>query len=226
MKKNKKANPHCPVPGCKTTQPHANNPIVKGLIQAFAPPNKMTMWAKTAMGELTHSICRDLDDKKVFAWYSRLRQPEELYFRTLYALFIASEKELHHILSGDIPNSLSGYYEKVNRVVFQGRGLLYASQPGLKFGPFKPIDTLHEGAHASFPAFMACIGFSLHPEWVPPVEKYRKHLDTYYTYLNYMQGMFESGKSKTDVLSAVINMHRPASYWQAQPGGRSEGNKP
>jgi len=38
------------------------------------------------MAELSQSICRDLAEKKIFAWISRLRPPEEIYIRTLYAL--------------------------------------------------------------------------------------------------------------------------------------------
>ena len=80
------------------------------------------------MAELRESICRDLTENKIFAWYSRLRLPEELYIRTLYALFIATDKELIHILSGATPNGLSPLYSKVNEVVFEGRGLLQVSQ--------------------------------------------------------------------------------------------------
>ena len=58
----------------------------------------MTLWTRLAMGELTESISRDREENKIFAWYSRLRLPEELYYRTLYALFVATEDELHHVL--------------------------------------------------------------------------------------------------------------------------------
>src|SRR5439155_18471630 len=115
----KKTNPHCPVSGCKTAKPHANDPVVKGLILEFAPPEKMTMWALAAIVELRESVCRDLKDKKVFAFMTRLRQPEELYIRVLYALFIATEKELHHILSGEMPNGFFGLYPQVNDLVFE-----------------------------------------------------------------------------------------------------------
>ena len=40
--KKKKVNPHCPVPGCRTDKPHAGDPIVKGMIVEYAPPEKMT----------------------------------------------------------------------------------------------------------------------------------------------------------------------------------------
>src|SRR5258708_20680059 len=93
-----KLNPHCPVRGCKTVTPHAADPFTKQLIQEFGPPARMVTWALAAMTELMESICRDLIEKKVLAWYTRLRQPEEIYVTALYAIFIADEKELHHDL--------------------------------------------------------------------------------------------------------------------------------
>ena len=79
---------------------------------------------RSAIAELGRSISRDLAEGKYFAWFTRMRQPEELYVRTVYALFIATEKELHHIISGETPNGLAGYYRAVNKIVFEGRGLL------------------------------------------------------------------------------------------------------
>jgi hypothetical protein len=134
-----KNNPNCPVQWCQTDKPHADDPTVKGLIQLFAPPEQMTFWVLHGMAELRDSIVRDMKDSKLFAWFTRLRQPEELYIRTLYALFIANEQELHHILSGDLPNGLSALYVKVNEVVFEGRGLLRAERPGLNYGSFTPF---------------------------------------------------------------------------------------
>jgi len=209
----KKINPHCPVRGCETKKPHVDDPIVKGLIHEFAPPEKMTVWTLVAMRELRESICRDLTDNKVFAWYSRLRLPEELYIRTLYALFIATDKELPHILSGDRPNGLSPLYSKVNELVFEGRGLLQASQPGLNHGTFKPMDILHDGAHGSFRALMTCVGLSRNREYLPPPERYCEYLAKYCAYLEYMHGMFKAGKEKKHVLAGLRNMHRPASHW-------------
>jgi len=210
----KRPNPHCPVIGCRTPRPHADDPIVKGLIHAFGPPAAMALWSLTAMAELRESICRDLIEKKIFAWYTRLRQPEELYIKTLYALFVASERELHHLLSGDTPNSLAKLYESVNGAVFLGRGLLQTEQPGLTQGTFKPADMLNDGAHASFSAFMSCIGLIRNPQFLPSPEKYCSHLGKYCDYLNYMHEMFKAGKEKTHILQGVINLHRPASDWK------------
>lgn len=212
----KKTNPHCPVPGCRATQPHAADPIVKAMIIEFSPPEKMVFWVRAAIAELGRSISRDLAEGKYFAWHTRLRQPEEMYIRTLYALFIANEKELHHILSGATPNGFSQLYSAVNELVFEGRGLLLVDQPGLDYGTFKPMETLHDGAHASFRAFLTCIGFKKNPEYLPSPQAYSKHLVTYCKYLDYMEGMFKAGKEKKHVLEGVKNLHRPASHWQAK----------
>jgi len=36
-----------------------------------AAARNLTLWARTAMAELSQSICRDLTEKKVFAWLTR-----------------------------------------------------------------------------------------------------------------------------------------------------------
>jgi hypothetical protein len=216
VQQKKKENPHCPVPGCRTKQPHADDQIVKGMIAEFGPPAKMVSWVRSAIAELGRSISRDLSEGKYFAWFTRMRQPEELYVRTLYALLIATEKELHHIISGETPNGLAGYYRSVNKIVFEGRGLLLDDQPGLSYGTFKPMETLHDGAHVSFKAFLTVIGMKKNPEFLPSQQTYVQHLVTYCKYLDYMEEMFNAGKEKKHVLDGVINLHRPASYWQEQ----------
>jgi hypothetical protein len=216
--KRSRVNPYCPVPGCRTKQPHQDDAIVKGLIAEFGPPEKLTAWVLAAMAELRGSIVNDLAEKRIFAWQTRLRQPEELYIRALYLLFIASDREKHHILSGEMPSGLSGLYSKVNEKVFEGRGLLQTEQSGLTYGSFTPMETLNDGAHVSFRAFATCIGTVRNPQYLGSdfPEKYFKHLNTYCNYLNYMRNMFEGGKSTDDVLAAVKNLHKPASYWAEQ----------
>jgi len=209
MPKKIKRNPFCPVPGCRTIAAHLEDPIVTGLMRAFAPPDKMAQWSLVAMAELSQSISRDLADKKVFAFHTRIRQPEELYIRTLYALFVASDRELPHISSGAMPNGLSSLYREVNRVVFEGHGLLLEQQPGRSYGAFAPIDALNDGAHVSFRSFLTCIGWARNPEQIPSQEVYCRHLQTYCAYLEYIHDMFKAGKRKEDVLAGVKNLHRP-----------------
>jgi hypothetical protein len=221
-----KTNPHCPVRGCRTNKPHVDDPIVDGLIRVFASPANLTSCVHHAMAELRDSICRDLADGKLFAWHARLRQPEELYIRALYALFISGEKELPHILSGDMPNGLSGLYSKVNAVVFEGRGPLQVSQPGLNYGEFTPMDTLNDGAHISFKSLMTSISLAKNPNYISGYAgRYFEHLNTYCAYLNHLHGLFKAGRPKDVVLAAAINLHRPASYWEAQQK-RAQGTNP
>jgi len=156
---------------------------------------------------LRDSICRDLAENKLFAWYSRLRQPEELYIRTLYV------HEVPHILSGDAPNSFSTLYAQVNKTIFEGRGEVVNKKHGLNVIPTSLIDHLNDGAHVAFPALQMCVTLARMPEHVMDVGKYYKHLDDFCTKLNYIRQIFEGGKEKRHVLGGVINLHRPASYW-------------
>src|SRR5215510_63405 len=100
MAKNKSApNPHCPVAGCRTTAPHASDSTVANFLKIFEDPRRMTGLARTGMSQLLVSMDQDWSRKLQFAWFCRIRQTEELLYKTLYAVFFASEKELHHMLS-------------------------------------------------------------------------------------------------------------------------------
>jgi hypothetical protein len=77
------------------------------------------------------------------------------------------------------------------------------------------MDSLNDGAHASFRAMMTCIGLARDPQLVPSPDVYCRHLATYCNYLGYMHDMFKGGKDKKDVLVGVRNMHKPA--WKASP---------
>jgi hypothetical protein len=206
----KKTSLYCPVSGCHAKAPHASDPIVRGLIQEFGPPEKMAMWTLAAMVELSKSIHKDLAEKRLFAWFTRLRQPEELYIRTLYALFVASDQELHHLLSGEPPHGLSRLYSRVNKLVFDGKGLLQAPQPGARISTFKPIDVLQDGNHVSFRALMSCIGWANHLATPPSPEAYSRHLGNYCQQLDYIHGMFKAGKGKQEVLAGLIRLRRSA----------------
>jgi hypothetical protein len=210
MSGKKKINPHCPVSGCRTTKAHADDQFVKALLLEIAAPERMAIWAAHAMEELRDSICRDIAEGKTLSWHARLRQPEELYIKTLYCLFIATSSELDHILSGEVPNGLSSMYDKVNQVIFEARGTLKAQHQGLFSGAFTPMETLNDGAHVSFRSVMTSISLRAHPEYVPPDlhERYSKHLSTYVSRLNYIHGMFKAGRTKADVLNGMINLHR------------------
>jgi hypothetical protein len=206
-----KINPHCCVPGCKADKQHADDPVVKYLISLFGDPAEMAHWTLAAMVELRDSICRDLAEKKYLAWFTRSRQPEELYYRTLYAMFIATPEELYHILSGDMPNGFGNYYREVNKVILQGKGKLDFEQPGMYSGTFKAMDMLNDAAHASFGGLATATMFYRDPAKAPSVDAWCKHLNTYCAYLNHMYELFKAGRDKSVVLAALKNMHAPLS---------------
>ena len=163
-------------------------------------------------------MAADLAAGRNFALITRSRQQEELYIRALYALFIATPEGLAHIMSDYAPNSFSLMYRAVNKVIFEGRGILEVSHPGLTHGSFTAMDTINRGAHASFSTMMTVIGFARHPEYLEPYTsgRYFSHISVYCSYLNHVQKLFEAGRDKSTVLVALINMHRPKSFWEAQ----------
>jgi hypothetical protein len=177
-----------------------NDPVVQGLSREFSDPHKLSFWVKGAIAELGHSMQRDLQENRIFAYLSRMRQPEELYYRALYALFIAKENELPHLFSGDAPNSLSAIYEAVNREILDNRGALKTPQTGLRGEQFTAMRNLNDSAHVSFPFLLSAIGVARTPEYQKDFPKHLAHLNQYCAYLNYMEGAFAAGKTKADVL--------------------------
>ena len=192
----------------------------------FAAPDRMTRWVQAAMLELRDSICRDLAENKLFAWYSRLRQPEELYYRTLYVLFIATDDEVPHILSGDMPNSFSALYAQVNKIILEGRGEVLNKKQGLNMVPTALIDHLNDAAHLAFTALQMSAALAERPEQImEEVGKCYKHLDSYCVKLNHIREMFEGGMEKRHVLGGLMNLHRPASYWDQKSKEAREGDQ-
>lgn len=204
---------YCAVPGCTTKLAHMDDPIVQGLHMEFSDPVKLTSWVKAALGELINSIHADLKENRVLAYMSRWRQPEELYYRALYVLFIATPDEIPHVLSGDTPNGFAAIYRSVNNVIMEDRGTLEKLQPGLTGGEFTAMRTLNDSAHGSFRFIISCVGMARNPEFQKNFPKHFEHLNRYWKYLDYMEGMFRAGKTKADVLVGVKNLHKPASAW-------------
>jgi hypothetical protein len=212
--KNKKVNPFCPVSACTTDKPHTDDFLVKALVDRFAAPDKCLSWVLAGMAELRDSVTDDVQKNRLFSWYTRMRQPEELYFRTLYILFLASDEEVPHILSGDLPNSFSKIYKAVNESILEGRGEVMEVKPGLVSGEFRTIDNLNDGAHVGFGALQMIASIAQKPEYTPDLAGYLKHLETYCDRINYMRQLFEAGRPKDVVREAVMNLHRPKEYWE------------
>jgi hypothetical protein len=201
-------NPHCPVKGCSGQNPHTDDPMVK--VMMLMKPQELTTLASQALLQIRESVTADMAAGRTFGWITRLRQVEELYQRCVYVLLLSPDDEVPHIFSGDTPNSFDFIYAKVNEAVFAGRGVLKDTQPGLTYGNFTPMKTIHNAAHASFQSLMTWKGSQMFPDSIkdnPP--KLLKHIDTYRTYLEHVGNLFGAGRDKTTILTALRNMHTP-----------------
>jgi hypothetical protein len=210
MKKSK-ANPHCPVPGCKAKAPHLSDPVVAGLIHNFSDLGRVAGWTCASIAELGKSMADDIAAGRHFALITRTRQQEELYIRALYAMFIADSGEVAHIMSDATPNSFSEMYRKVNKLIFGGKGILEVSQPGLTSGTFTAMGTINSGAHASFSAMLMVIGLVKNPRRLAAFTdgKYFDHISVYCSYLDHARKLFAAGKDKAAVLAEIVELHRP-----------------
>jgi hypothetical protein len=214
MAKKKLANQHCSVPGCKAKQPHTSEFLIRILADRFAQRDKCLQWVQGAMAELHASMTADITDGRLFAWYTRMRQVEELYFKTLYILFLATDDEVTHILSGQMPNSFSVIYDKVNNAIMGGRAGLKQINPGFVEGEFCMFDIINDAAHVGFGAMQMVANLNVNSENLSYLPSYMKHVENYFNRINYMRQMFEGGKDKKTVMEAMINIHRPKEYWE------------
>jgi hypothetical protein len=214
MNQNQPATPVCPVPRCGTKTPHANNSTVQAFMRQN--PAEVIDWTKRCIVELIQSVIDDVNKGRIFAYLTRWRDPEELYTRVLYAMFVAPADHLPHIFSGDMPNGFAAMWKKVNEIVFEGKGALFKEQVGLNGEAFTPMETLNQNAHNSFSTMLTTIGVvrSNPEEWHPRIKKHVEHWQKYVEYLNHIELLFRAGRRKEDVLQAVINMHRSIKRWE------------
>lgn len=201
-------NPNCVVTGCRATAPHTDDPIVRALMTL--QPKDLADLTVQALSELKASVETDLQAGRTYAWMSRLRQPDELYMRCIYAILLAPNEELPHIFSGDTPNGFDFIYGRVNAAIFDGRGELQETKPGLTFGNFTPMKTIHNATHGSFQSLITWQSSKKHPEYlVGKPEGFIKHIETYRTYLDHVGRLFAAGRTKEVALTALRNMHTP-----------------
>ena len=179
-------------------------------------PADIIDWTKRCILELVQSVIDDVNKRRIFAYLTRWRDPEELYIRVLYALFVAPSDHLPHIFSGEWPNGFSAMWKKVNEVVFEGNGTLFNQQVGLSGQIFTTMDTLNQGAHNSFSTMLTTVSIvrAKPEEWHPRIEKHVKHWQRYVEYLNHIEQLFRAGRNKEHVLQAIINMHRSIKRWE------------
>lgn len=106
----------------------------------------LTNLVSQALQQIRDSVTADMEAGRTFGWITRLRQIEELYQRCVYVLLLSPQNEIPHMFSGDTPNSFDFIYEKANDAVFVGRGVLRDNQPGLNYGNFTPMKTIHKAS--------------------------------------------------------------------------------
>ena len=204
----KTKNPHCPVPNCRTKQPHLSSSPTAGLHDAFSDPETCAQWTKHCIVELIQSVIDDLKKKRFFAYLTRFRQPDEMYYRALYLIFVADKDAIPHVLSGELPNSFSAMQKAVNQTVFGGKRALDKPQSGLSGEQFTVFDTLNSSAHASCAIIVACIDFAKKPESkVPIIEKHLAYWKTLCTNLDEVEKMFKEGKKRAEVLVEFKKLH-------------------
>lgn len=213
----RQVNPHCPVPGCKTKVPHEADQAVQALLSQS--PATIIDWTKRCMVELIQSVIADVNAPgtgRMFAYLTRWRDPEELYYRVLYALLVAPSSHLPHIFSGELPNGFSAIWRKVNETILENRGELLKEQTDSSGRTFTSMDLLNQNAHNSY--FTMLMTFGVVKEagdaWKAHVQK---HVDSWtrrVEYLNHIEGLFRAGRDKTVILTAITNMHRPAEAWK------------
>src|SRR5579862_705287 len=214
MNQNQSTTPVCAVPRCGTRAPHTDNSAVQAGMRLSSA--EIIDWTKRCIVELIQSVIDDLNKGRMFAYLTRWRDPEELYTRVLYALFVAPTDYLPHILSGEMPNGFAAMWKKVNEVVFEHNGTLFKQQVGLDGKFFTPMDTLNQNAHNSFSTMLMTMGMvrGKPEEWNPRVKKHVEHWQKYVEYLNHIEQLFRAGRKKEDVLQAIINMHRSIKRWE------------
>ncbi|MGB8493666.1 MAG: hypothetical protein WCE53_04630 [Candidatus Acidiferrum sp.] len=204
-----KINPNCPVPGCRTKQPHLSSPTTAGLHHTFSNPERLASWTKMCIVELIQSVTDDVKGNRFFAYLTRWRQPDEMYYRALYVLFVADKAAIPHVVSGEMPNSFSAMQKVVNQTVFDGKRTLDRPQSGLSGEQFTVFDTLNNSAHASFATIVTCIEFARKPEFrAPIIDKHLEYWKTLCNNLNHIENMFKAGQSREDVLAEFKKLHQ------------------
>jgi hypothetical protein len=137
--------------------------------------------------------------------------------RCVYVLMIASDDEIPHVFSSDMPNGLDAIYRKVNEAVFGGRGNLQQTQPGFQFGNFTPMKTIHNATHVSFQSLLTWKLAQNSPESTNDYpERFIVHIETYRRYLTYIGEQFAKGGDKALAVITLKTLHLPASHWEEQ----------
>lgn len=195
-----KQNPHCPVPHCKGRTAHEDNPTVVRLVAMWKEPALLAVYAFTGLSSLKDSIERDIEKDDVIAWLTRSRQIEELYVRSIYALFIATEDEIPHFFSEERPNSLAYIYKQVNEIAFAGKGRLHITSDDPDLKGVTVLDLFNQTAHLSFASLLLAGEFYKHPERTGSAAAFAEGAKMYSYFLQKITNDFTIGKTRDEIL--------------------------
>ncbi len=198
-------NPHCVVNGCQTTQPHEDDLLVKSLLTYTSHPQVYLNLVKKALIELRESIVDDHSKGRSLSWLSRIRLIQELYFRSLYLLFVAPLDEIPHVLSREYPNSFSTIYSRVNDEILLGQGILKKRIRDKVLGEVVPMKFLNLGAHASYPLLLA-LGYK-EQEPTDINDYLEKYLDEYLNNIQVIGNLFVAGADMKAIKARAIDLH-------------------
>lgn len=184
--------------------------IVSALHEQFLKDRtSLALWTKSCIAEIMQSVADDLRQGRCFAYLTRWRQPEELYHRALYIMFVASPDEIPHVISGETPNNFSDVWRKVNEVVFEGKGNLLTLLGAATGKESKLMNALNSHAHASYITMLTCIGMRRSTfDLSPLIKDHMSHWQRFCLYLDQIEELFRADNKRDAVLTAIRNMHK------------------
>jgi hypothetical protein len=175
MARNVTPNQFCVVAGCKTKEPHTDDPVVRGLLTYT--PAVVARQAVIGITQLRNSLQDDMKSDRSFAFLTRFRQIEELFHRTMFGLFAATPEELPHFLSEAPPNNFDYFFKLLNKRVCNGRLNLDKHVVRTVGLPDQTLwSIMSQAAHVSRRAFQMAHDFrdrSLQKQWFDTVVQQR-----------------------------------------------------
>jgi hypothetical protein len=113
-----------------------------------------------------------------------------------------------HVLSGDLPNSLTSIYKQVNATILHGRGILTDLQNPNTLGHDTGMEFLHSGGHVDYKA-MRTVAVFRQANHTPQIDRYMAHLRLYIERVDYMRKMSLAGRDKKTVQQLITTLHQP-----------------
>ena len=211
MAKKANVNPFCPVPGCRTKEPHEDDSFVKGFLKLKTDkPAQLAQMDFTGLADIRKSIKQDIQHKRTFAWITLMRQIHELYTRAVYLLLFARDEEAPHLLSEQTPNTLHPLSVIVQKALVDKPEDFTKKIPGKLSGEFSLNEVINQSAHVSFKSLMMALGTDkntagkLHEKIFGIAEAHLKSLGQ-------IKKMFDEGKDRAAIIASLKSKHSSSS---------------